>query len=470
MGRVFRLALFRGAMYYVDKLLVPSIKSRNVKIERLIEKPDEIKTQIGNINKVSITDKETLVYGTGEDEIRQGKNYVEMLSLLFEGKVPVSEFEFYSPSVHYRGFHIDTVRHFFHVDELKRIIKAMSLVGFNYFHFHLTDDQGWRFPVPGYEKLESVSSHCWRPYNDDNNHTVGGFYTVDDLRTIEEYSRSLGITVIPEIETPGHAEALLAAYPEFGCTGKKIDVQYNYGIFDNVMNPASPVLWVFLDKAIGTLSSIFSSPYIHIGGDECPHTQWKTNKECLALMETEGIKNVDDLQGWFTARVAEIVSSYGKRAIGWDEVVDAPLKDNSVVVMSWRGLEGARKASSLGHRVILCPQTQGCYLDRYPSRDSWEKGNLSLCTPKDIFNLDVMMNELTLEERALILGAQCNLWCEKIDSGREAELMLFPRAFILAENLWQGERKNWNEIKEKRKALYDLCFYLNLVCSPLEWD
>ena len=457
-------------MYYVDKLLVPSIKSRNVKVERLIEKPDEIKTQTCDINKVVISDEGTLVYGIGEDERRMGRNYVEMLSLLFENKVPVCEFEFYSPSVRYRGFHIDTVRFFFPIDELKRIIKAMSLFGFNYFHFHLTDDQGWRFPVEGYERLESVSSHCYRPYNDDNNHSVGGFYSLDDLRDIEEYSRSLGITVIPEIETPGHSEALLAAYPEFGCTGNKIDVQYNYGVFENVMNPASPELWSFLDKAFGTLSSIFSSPYINIGGDECPHKQWKDNKECIALMEREGISNVDDLQGWFTSRVSSLVSSYGKRAIGWDEVVDAPLKDNSVVVMSWRGLEGARKATSRGHSVILCPQTDGCYLDRYPSSDDWEKGNLSICTPKDIFNLDISMKELSEKERALVLGAQCNLWCEKIESGREAELMLFPRAFILAENLWLGERKNWDEIKEKRKALYDLCFYLDIVCSPLKWD
>ncbi len=457
-------------MYYVDKLLVPSIKSRNVKVERLIEKPREIKSLKSGINKVLISDKETIVCGIGDDEIRMGSAYIEMLSLLFEGRTPVCEFEFYSPSTSYRGFHIDTVRFFFPLDELKRIIKAMSLVGYNYFHLHLTDDQGWRFPVEGYDKLEAISSHCYRPYNDDNNHTVGGFYTLDDLRAVEEYSRSLGITVIPEIETPGHAEALLASYPEFGCTGSKISVQYNYGVFENVMNPASLELWTFLDKAIGTLASIFSSPYIHIGGDECPHTQWKTNKECIALMEREGIKNVDDLQGWFTARVASIVSKYGKRAIGWDEVVDAPLEDNGVVIMSWRGLEGARKATALGHNVILCPQTEGCYLDRYPSPDSWEKGNLSLCTPKDIFNLDISMKQLSKEERSLILGAQCNLWCEKIESGREAELMLFPRAFILAENLWRGGEKNWDEIKEKRKALYDLCFYLNLVCSPLEWN
>lgn len=455
-------------MCYVDKLLVPSIKTKSVSASSFV--PVGTIECINGGNRVTIKESGIIISGRGEEERRQGKNYVEMLSLLFEGKVPECEFEFYSPSYRYRGFHIDTVRFFFPVDEIKRIIKAFSLTGFNYFHFHLTDDQGWRFPVPGYEKLERVSSHCMRPYNDDNNHSVGGFYSLDDLREIERYSKSLGITVIPEIETPGHAEALLASYPEMGCTGKEIPVQYNYGVFDNVMNPASPALWSFLDRAIETLSSVFSSPYIHIGGDECPHKQWSENKECLALMEREKIKNVDDLQGWFTTRMSRIVKKYGKRAIGWDEVVDAEGVDEDVVVMSWRGLEGAEKATSRGHDVILCPENRGCYLDRYPSKDDWEKGNLSVCTPKDIFDLDISMKELSDERRSHILGAQCNLWSEKIESGREAEMMLFPRAFILAENLWNGERREWNEIKAKRKALYDLCYYLDLVCSPLKWD
>ena len=458
-------------MYSIDKLLVPSVKSKGVTAERLIEKPEKITRISGaSVNSVSIIQGEIIVHGMGDEEVRQGLNYVEMLSLLFEGKLPVCSFEFCSPAVKYRGFHIDCVRYFFSVKELERIIRAFALTGFNYFHFHLTDDQGWRFPVEGYPRLETVSSKRFRYENDDNNHISGGFYTLDDLREIESYCTSLGITVIPEIETPGHAEALVAAYPEMGCTGKEIPVQSNYGVFENVMNPASPALWTFLDRAFGTLASVFHGEYIHIGGDECPHVQWAQNEDCLALMKREGIDNVDDLQGWFTTKVSSIVRKYGRRAIGWDEVVDARGVDRSVVVMSWRGLEGARKATAMGHEVILCPENKGCYLDRYPSRDDWEKGNLSVCTPRDIFDLDISMKELDEEKRGLVLGAQCNLWCEKIESGREAEMMLFPRAFILAENLWRGDEKNWEEIKSRRKALYDLCFRLNLVCSPLEWD
>jgi len=456
---------------YVDRVLVPTIKSRDVKIEKLIKRPKDIViNRESSLNKIKISFDKIEIEVKGEEEANQAMRYLDQLEAQYDSFLPICEFEFYSPMFGYRGFMIDTVREFFSVKELKRIIYAFSLVGYNYFHFHLTDDQGWRFAVPGYDKLETISSKRFRYENDDLNHVVSGFYTTDDLKEIEAYCLALGITVIPEIETPGHAEALLASYPEFGCTGEVIPVQANYGVFSNVMNPASPSLWVFLDKAIETLSSIFHGPFIHIGGDECPHEQWEKNQECLALMKENNITNVDDLQGLFTSKMSHLVSSYGKRAIGWDEVVDAKGVDKKVVVMSWRGLEGARKATRMGHEVILCPQTAGCYLDRYPSNDDWEKGNLSIGTPKDAFNLDISMFELPEEYRKLILGAQCNLWCEKIDSGREAEMMLFPRAFILAESMWLGEKKDWEVIKRKRKALYDLCFNLNLVCSPLRWD
>ena len=347
----------------------------------------------------------------------------------------------------------------------------MSLVGFNYFHWHLTDDQGWRFPVPGYDKLEEISSKRYIYDNNDQKHVHQGFYHREDLEYVNEYCKEKGITVIPEIETPGHAEALIAAYPEFGCTGNKIEVQNNWGVFENVMNPSSPQLWVFLDAAIKELSSIFDGPFIHIGGDECPHTQWEDHEGCKAIMEENGLSNTSELQGWFTSRVSEIVKKYGKRAIGWDEVVDAPEIDKDVVVMSWRGLNGARTASSRGHNVILCPENGGCYFDRYPSLEPWELGNLSLSIPKDSYDLDISMKELEEDRRNLILGAQCCIWGEKIHSGREMEFMLFPRAYILAENLWLGEeRKDWEKIKDRKDILALLSYKMDLLCNPGKWE
>ena len=458
-------------MKTIESLLTPRIESENVKYDTLIGYSLPSEKVISDENSVEITEEKIVIKGRGKDELALGEGYIKQLSLIFNGSLPVCSFSFYSPAYKYRGFHIDCSRHFVSREELLRIIDAMSLVGFNYFHWHLTDDQGWRFPVPGYEKLEEISSKRHIYDNNDQKHVHQGFYQREDLEYVNKYCKEKGITVIPEIETPGHAEALLASYPEFGCTGNKIEVQNNWGVFENVMNPASETLWVFLDAAVKELASIFDGPFIHIGGDECPHTQWEDHEGCKAIMAENGLSNTSELQGWFTSRVSEIVKKYGKRAIGWDEVVDAPEIDKDVVVMSWRGLNGARTASSRGHNVILCPENGVCYFDRYPSREPWELGNLSLSIPKDSYDLDISMKELEEDRRNLILGAQCCIWGEKIHSGREMEFMLFPRAYILAENLWLGEeRKDWDKIKDRKDILALLSYKMDLLCNPGKWE
>ena len=458
-------------MKTIESLLTPRIESENVKYDTLIGYSLPSEKVISDENSVEITEEKIVIKGRGKDELALGEGYIKQLSLIFNGSLPVCSFSFYSPAYKYRGFHIDCSRHFVSREELLRIIDAMSLVGFNYFHWHLTDDQGWRFPVPGYEKLEEISSKRHIYDNNDQKHVHQGFYQREDLEYVNKYCKEKGITVIPEIETPGHAEALLASYPEFGCTGNKIEVQNNWGVFENVMNPASETLWVFLDAAVKELASIFDGPFIHIGGDECPHTQWEDHEGCKAIMAENGLSDTSELQGWFTSCVSEIVKKYGKRAIGWDEVVDAPEIDKDVVVMSWRGLNGARTATSRGHNVILCPENGGCYFDRYPSVDPWELGNLSLSIPKDSYDLDISMKELEEDRRNLILGAQCCIWGEKIHSGREMEFMLFPRAYILAENLWLGEeRKDWDKIKDRKDILALLFYKMDLLCNPGKWE
>ena len=458
-------------MKTIESLLTPRIESENVKYDTLVGYSLPCEKVTSDENRVEITEEKIVIKGRGKDELALGEGYIKQLSLIFNGSLPVCSFSFYSPAYKYRGFHIDCSRHFVSREELLRIIDAMSLVGFNYFHWHLTDDQGWRFPVPGYEKLEEISSKRHIYDNNDQKHVHQGFYQREDLEYVNKYCKEKGITVIPEIETPGHAEALLASYPEFGCTGNKIEVQNNWGVFENVMNPASETLWVFLDAAIKELASIFDGPFIHIGGDECPHTQWEDHEGCKAIMAENGLSDTSELQGWFTSCVSEIVKKYGKRAIGWDEVVDAPEIDKDVVVMSWRGLNGARTATSRGHNVILCPENGGCYFDRYPSVDPWELGNLSLSIPKDSYDLDISMKELEEDRRNLILGAQCCIWGEKIHSGREMEFMLFPRAYILAENLWLGEeRKDWDKIKDRKDILALLFYKMDLLCNPGKWE
>ena len=472
-GRIQGSALLSPRRFFlktIDGLLTPRIESENVTYSALIEPKDEVVLVLGNENRVEITEEGITITGKGKDELDLGQSYLRQLKLIFDARLPICSFSFYSPSYRYRGFHIDCVRHFVSVEELKRLIDAMSLVGYNYFHWHLTDDQGWRFAVPGYDRLETISSTRYIYDNNDQKHVHKGFYSREDLEAIEEFSKERGITVIPEMETPGHAEALLSAYPEFGCTGKEIPVQNNWGVFENVMNPSSPELWVFLEKAIAELASVFHGPFIHIGGDECPHKQWEGHQGCRKIMEEYGLKDTNELQGWFTSKASGIVKKYGKRAMGWDEVVDAPSIDKDVVVMSWRGLDGARKATARGHNVVLCPENGGCYMDRYQSHDPWELGNLSYSLPKESYDLDISMKELGEKERSLILGAQCCVWGEKLHSGREMEYMLFPRVFILGENLWLGDRKNWEKMKDRRKVLSDITWKLNLVSCPGSWD
>ena len=416
------------------------------------------------INENAIT-----INGENEEAELLALAYIRQLSAIYDGKLPICHIRYDAPEQGYRGIHLDCSRHFFSTNEIRRLLSVFAVLGFNFFHWHLTDDQGWRFPVEGYPLLEEISSKRLDPEYDDGR-TEGGFYSVSDMKDIIEYAKALGITVIPEIELPGHATALLAAYPEFGCTGKKLSVPKKWGVFEDVMNPASKPLWIFIEKAIGTLASIFPGPYIHIGGDECPHVQWETNSDCQKIMKENNLKDTMELQGWFTSRVASIVKANGRRAIGWDEIVDAPDIDRDVIIMSWRGLEGARKATARGHQVILCPEAGGgCYFDRHHTSDDWEPGNLTISPLNCVFDLDFNMKELKKEERALILGGQGNMWTEKLRFGRSIEYMYFPRAFALAENLWRGDGRNWDEFQSRRKNIYKLLIDLDMAFSTARW-
>ena len=455
-------------MKLIENILTPQIKSKNVSYKETIS-AYSTETALSDRNLVKITNDKVEIFGTTEVEIRQGINYIEQLKTVFDGKLPVCEFEFYSPAYQYRGFMIDVCRHFMSVKELKRIIKMMGLCGYNFFHWHLTEDQAWRFEVEGYDKLKEIS--CKRVSKEYFKYDMvhEGIYSDDDLREIVDFCADLGITVIPEIEIPGHATALLAAYPEFGCTGNKVEVETRWGIFDDVMNPASEELWTFLEKAFSKLASIFPGPYFHIGGDECPYVQWEQSEEIQNFMKQEGIQTESELQGWCTTKASRIVASLGKRALGWDEVVDAPSIDPSVVVMSWRGFEGAEKATERGHNVILCPQ-QGCYLDKGITTDDFEPSQWGVYYVKDVLNVDIGMRELPEEQRKLILGAQCNVWCEQMHNGREVEYMMFPKVFAYADNLWLGDKKNWDDTKKRKDAVALLCYKMDILCSPARWE
>ncbi|MBO4393913.1 MAG: family 20 glycosylhydrolase [Spirochaetales bacterium] len=454
----------------IDTILTPQIKSEGVGYDKLVVLGGRISTSEGcTANHVRITDDGAFVSGISSEDIRLGLGYIRQLEVYFDGKVPVCEFDFYSPARKHRGFMIDVCRHFIPIDELKRIIDLMSMIGYNTFQWHLTEDQGWRFPVDGYPLLQEISQ--WRDNDEYENEKFqyGGMYSDADMKDIVSFCAERGVTVIPEIDVPGHATALLAAYPIFGCTGRILKVERKWGVFKDVLNPASEELWTFLTAVISKLASIFPGPFIHIGGDECRHEQWENNPSCITLMKEKGLKDCNELQGWFTSRLASIVSSFGKRAMGWDEVVEAPEIDKSVVVLSWRGLDGARIASSRGHNVILCPQ-QGMYFDKGYTDDTFEPKQWGSYSVKDTFDIDLDMKDLPPKQRSLVLGAQCNVWTERMRSGREVEYMMFPRAFALADNMCLGDKKSWEKALARRTSIHDLCWKMNIVCSPAAWE
>lgn len=412
-------------------------------------------------NSVKISKDSVLISYVSDECARQALGYIAQLVIANYGSLPICSFSFEVPAFSYRGYMLDTSRHFLPVDELIRFLRFNSMQGYNVFHWHLTDDQGWRFSVPGYDKLETISSFHMDPEYPDRK--LGGFFSDDDIRKVVEFASRLGITVIPEVDMPGHSRALLAAYPEFGCREKSLPVEHTYGVFKEVLNPFSEELWVFLDRMMAKLSSLFPSPYFHIGGDECPHVEWVENKAIAERMKAEGIENTDDLQGYFTSRMAKLVSSYGKRSIGWDEVLAATDMPSDVIIMSWRGMDGAAEASRRGQDAIVTSCADGCYFDYAQSAADYEAGNLGDSFIKSVFLLPIKQGEH-------ILGGQWNLWTEKITSGRIAEYMAYPRSFALAEVLWLGDARDWKRFAAKKRAITTLCSEADMVCSPGSWE
>ena len=371
------------------------------------------------------------------------------------------------PEFKYRGMMLDTCRHFFPKDAIKRTISLISQFGGNIFHWHLTDDQAWRFSVPGYEKCITVASK--RVNNDYKGTLYEGYYTDEEIKEIVDYSITCGVTIIPEIETPGHSTAIIAAYPELGCTGKQIEVETSYGVFNDVLNPASPAVYTFLDAAIKKLATFFPGDFIHIGGDECPHTQWEESEEIQALMKKEKLKDTDELQGWITTKVANLVVKYNKRPIAWDEALESPNIPQSLVIMNWRQTELAIEAARRGHEVIMCPY-KNSYLDYSCYKSNLECGNLSVATVKDFYSIPLYPEGLKEEERKFILGGQANLWTEKVENMRQAEYLMFPRLIAYFEALTNYSKRDWEEFKShKREILHEL-IDSNITCYPGEWE
>jgi len=367
------------------------------------------------------------------------------------------------PRFPWRGFMLDCSRHFFSKEEVKRVLDDMALHKLNTFHWHLTDDQGWRIEIKKYPKLTGVGA--WRdrslitpPGNEGNRQTnhvhpawdvapptafghegrYGGFYSQDDVREIVAYAASRHITVVPEIEMPGHAIAALAAYPELSCDAGSYSVNANAGVNKGVFCIGDDAVMTFLDNVLLEMFDLFPGKYIHVGGDEVnaavKKATWGQSAACQARMKTEGLKTLDELQGWFTGRIGKFVSEHGKTMIGWTEIAEGPIPPNAVV-MDWQG--GALAAATNGHDVVMSP-TKYCYFDYYQSLDTaMEPPGFGGYVPLDrVYSFEPVPANLPAEFQTHILGAQANLWTEYVPSLAHVEYMMFPRLCALAEVDW----------------------------------
>lgn len=363
-----------------------------------------------------------------------------------------------SPRFGYRGLMLDVGRHFIPVDDVKRFIDLMAHYKMNRFHWHLTEDQGWRIEIKKYPLLTQVSSVRKESMvghyreNKFDGKSYGGFYTQDQVREVVAYAAERHVMVVPEIEMPGHSQAVLAAYPQFGFNPDRIvPVRTKWGISEDVLFPREET-FRFLEDVLTEVMDLFPSPYIHIGGDECPKTQWKESRFCQDLIKKEGLKDEHELQSWFIRRIDRFLTSKGRRLLGWDEILEGGLSPNATV-MSWRGVKGGVEAARQGHDVVMSPNSF-FYLDYYQGAPASEPlaigGNLPLAK---CYSFEPDLPELTTEEARHVIGVQANVWTEYIGDLKYAEYMTYPRALALAEVAWTPKgKKDYDGFKARVKA------------------
>jgi hexosaminidase len=367
------------------------------------------------------------------------------------------------PKFAWRGMMLDVSRNFFTKEEVEKYIDQISRFKFNVFHWHLTDDNGWRVEIKSLPKLTSVGA--WRVprgghFGDRDNPkpgekaTVGGFYTQDEIREIVKYAADRFITIVPEVDIPGHSMAAIASYPELCCT-KDTTIKVNPGtsfsewyangkfkmLIDNTLNPADEKVYEFLDKVFGELVQLFPGKYFHAGGDECYYGYWEADPSCRALMKKLNLKKAQQLQGYFLEKVEKILQSKGKKLIGWDEILEGGISPDATV-MSWRGIDAGIEAAKLGHYVIMTP-TSYCYLDYQQGEPTIEPPLYASLRLKRCYSFNPVPDGT---DPKFILGGQGNLWSEQIPQYHHAEYMTWPRGWAMSEVFWCApENKNWDD-------------------------
>lgn len=361
------------------------------------------------------------------------------------------------PRFEYRGMHLDVCRHFMPVDFVREYIDHLAMHKMNKFHWHLTEDQGWRIEIKKYPKLTEISAfrdgtligHARDKPRKYDNIRHGGFYTQEQIKDVVKYAEERCITVIPEIELPGHSVAALAAYPQFACTEGPFEVEKNWGIFDDVYCAGKEETFQFLTDVLSEVIELFPSKYIHIGGDECPKTRWKECPDCQKRIKNEKLKDEHELQSYFIKRIEKFLTSKERLLIGWDEILEGGLAPEATV-MSWRGTKGGIEAAKENHNVIMTP-TSHCYFDYYQGEKENEPLAIGGYLPLEkVYSYEPVPKELPEDKHKFILGAQGNVWTEYMKTPDHVEYMVFPRIDAMSEVTWsKPEVKDYKEFKKR---------------------
>ena len=453
--------VFSGTSSEEEKILMNELRSLWSTIDRkkkisgkdviFIQKIRDGEVSVSGGYDLEIRPERIIISANNDEGLFYGVQTLNQIMVSCAGSaLPCLKIEDY-PRFPYRGMHLDVSRHFFDTEFIKKQFDVIASYKLNRFHWHLTDGAGWRIQIKEYPLLTEVAAWrpapTWKEWWNGNRHycrqdvpgAYGGFYTREDIKDVLEYARSKHITVIPEIEMPGHSEEVLAVYPDLSCSGKP----YKNG----ELCIGNENTFKFLETVLDEVISLFPSKYIHIGGDEANKEAWKKCPKCQQRMKDEGLKSVDELQSYLVHRIEKYLNSKGRELLGWDEILDGGLSPNATV-MSWRGEKGGIQAVRMGHDAIMTPG-EYCYFDAYQDNPSGEPEAIGGYLPlKKVYSYNPVPDSLTLEESKRILGVQANLWVEYISTQKHVEYMLYPRLLALSEVAWSNlENKSWTRFR-----------------------
>ncbi|MDG1477230.1 MAG: family 20 glycosylhydrolase, partial [Vicingaceae bacterium] len=346
-----------------------------------------------------------------------------------------------APKFKHRGLLLDCSRHFFEKEVIKKYIDLLAFYKMNVLHWHLTEDQGWRIAIDKYPKLTETGA--WRTELDSSKY--GGFYTKEEIKEIVAYAQERHITVIPEIELPGHSQAAIAAYPHLSCTGEQVDVANDWGVFKEIYCAGNDSVFIFLEDVLTEVMELFPSEYIHIGGDEAPKFRWEHCPKCQKRVKDENLKNEHDLQSYFISRIEKFLNKNGRQLIGWDEILEGGLSENATV-QSWRGMEGGITAANSGHDAIMSP-TSHAYFDY----------DLKAIDLEKVYNFNPIPAELATDKQHYIIGGECNMWTEHVPDEANLDSKVFPRILAMSEVLWSyPEKRNYEEFYNRVQYHYPI--------------